>query len=52
VLEVIWLFWQGGIEEGKAHDATELIAKAKGKDVHILADYVRDCCSTISDVLT
>ncbi|KAG8714477.1 hypothetical protein FRC09_017575 [Ceratobasidium sp. 395] len=30
---------KGGVEEGKAHDATELIGKAKGKEVHILADY-------------
>ncbi|CAE6535730.1 unnamed protein product [Rhizoctonia solani] len=32
-------YLKGELEEGKAHDATELIAKAKGKTVHILADY-------------
>ncbi|KAF8756094.1 Serine hydrolase involved in the detoxification of formaldehyde [Rhizoctonia solani] len=34
-------YLKGELEEGKAHDATELIAKAKGKNVQILADYVR-----------
>ncbi|GAA6036404.1 hypothetical protein JCM8097_001704 [Rhodosporidiobolus ruineniae] len=28
----------GGVEEGKAHDSTELIKKAKGEDVKILID--------------
>ncbi|KAG9092792.1 hypothetical protein FS749_015444 [Ceratobasidium sp. UAMH 11750] len=32
-------YLKDGLEEGKAHDATELIVKAKGKEVHILADY-------------
>ncbi|CAE6524218.1 unnamed protein product [Rhizoctonia solani] len=32
-------YLKGELEEGKAHDATELIAKAKGKNVQILADY-------------
>ncbi|KAF8711897.1 Serine hydrolase involved in the detoxification of formaldehyde, partial [Rhizoctonia solani] len=34
-------YLKGELEEGKVHDATELIAKAKGKNVQILADYVR-----------
>ncbi len=34
-------YLNGGQEEGKANDATELIKKAKGMDLHILADYVR-----------
>ncbi|CAE7079219.1 unnamed protein product [Rhizoctonia solani] len=32
-------YLKGELEEGKAHDATELIAQAKGKSVQILADY-------------
>lgn len=32
-------YLEGGIEEGKAHDATELISKVQGK-VNILIDYV------------
>ncbi|KAG8884922.1 hypothetical protein FRB98_002083 [Tulasnella sp. 332] len=32
-------YLNGGQEEGKAHDATELVRNAKGKNVHILADY-------------
>ena len=32
-------YLKGALDEGKAHDATELITKAKGKDVRILADY-------------
>ena len=32
-------YLNGGIEEGKAHDATELIAKVKDR-VNILIDYV------------
>ncbi|KAG8983319.1 hypothetical protein FRB93_007298 [Tulasnella sp. JGI-2019a] len=32
-------YLNGGQEEGKANDATELIRKAKGKDLHILADF-------------
>ncbi|KAB5591583.1 Transcription elongation regulator 1 [Ceratobasidium theobromae] len=32
-------YLKDGLEEGKAHDATELIAKAKGKSLYILADY-------------
>lgn len=35
-------YFNGGQEEGKSSDATELISKVKGKDIHILADYVRD----------
>lgn len=30
----------GGVEEGKEWDATELIAKAEGKDLKILVDVV------------
>ncbi|KAB5587554.1 S-formylglutathione hydrolase [Ceratobasidium theobromae] len=30
---------KGDLEGGKAHDATELITKAKRKSLHILADY-------------
>lgn len=33
-------YLNGGQEEGRANDATELIKKVKGKDIHILADYV------------
>ncbi|QRV97396.1 hypothetical protein RhiJN_25415 [Ceratobasidium sp. AG-Ba] len=32
-------YLEGGLDEGKAHDATELIKKVEGKDVHILGDY-------------
>ncbi|KAG9081180.1 hypothetical protein FRC07_014598 [Ceratobasidium sp. 392] len=32
-------YLKGGVEEGKEHDATELIGRAKGKEVYILADY-------------
>lgn len=32
-------YLEGGVEDGRAHDATELITKAKGKELHILADY-------------
>ncbi|KAI5481768.1 carbohydrate esterase family 1 protein [Pseudohyphozyma bogoriensis] len=31
-------YLKGGVEEGKEYDATELIKKAKGKDVKILVD--------------
>jgi len=30
---------KGGVEEGKEWDATELIAKAKGRDLHIMFDW-------------
>jgi len=32
-------YLKGGVEEGKAWDATELIKKAKGKDINILFDW-------------
>lgn len=34
-------YLEGGIEEGKKWDATELIDAAKGREVNILVDYVR-----------
>ncbi|SCV69363.1 BQ2448_2383 [Microbotryum intermedium] len=31
-------YLKGGVEEGQAYDATDLIAQAKGQDLHILVD--------------
>ena len=31
-------YFAGGVEEGKKHDATELLAGAKGKNLNILID--------------
>lgn len=40
-------YLNGGQEEGKAHDATELVKRAKGQDLHILADYVSFAFATV-----
>lgn len=41
----------GGVAEGKEYDATELLQKAKGKKVNILADVVR-CFFSSSDPIS
>jgi S-formylglutathione hydrolase len=34
-------YFDRGIDEGKEYDSTELVVTTKGKDLHVLIDYVR-----------
>lgn len=45
-------YLEGGVEEGKEWDATELISKLDGKDLHILADVVSLARSSESWIFT